>query len=174
MIEINLLTSIGEKPKQKGLKDNFWIILLLVVLFEVAVMFGVSAFEKSKIKHLEEKRNYLSNLSTKIKAIQNDQQKANQLINTISKLEHGKNLPIEILYALSDALPNNVWLTRVEKQANTLNISASSLDIDSISIFMNNLLSQKIIKDVRFNQGVTKTNDQKQNIYQFTLICELR
>ncbi|WP_291490109.1 PilN domain-containing protein [Desulfurella sp.] len=174
MIEINLLTSIGEKPKQKGLKDNFWLILLVVVLFEIAVMFGISAFEKSKIKHLEEKRNYLSNLSIKIKVIENDQQKANQLINTISKLEDGKNLPIEILYALSDALPSNVWLTRVEKQANTLNISASSLDIDSISLFMNNLLNQKIIKDVRFNQGVTKTNDQKQNIYQFTLICELR
>ena len=53
MIEINLLTSIGEKPKQKGLKDNFWFVLLVVVLFEIAVMFGISAFEKSKIKHLE-------------------------------------------------------------------------------------------------------------------------
>lgn len=174
MIEINLLTSIGEKPKQKGLQERFWFILLIVVLIECALLLGVSVFEKSKIKHLEERKAYLSSLSTKIKVLQNNEAKVNQLVNTISKLESGKNLPVEILYALVNALPDNVWLNRVEKQANTLNISASSLDIDSISLFMNNLLKEKIINEVRFNQGVTKTNTSQQNIYQFSLICTLR
>jgi len=174
MIEINLLNNIGEKPQQRGIEDRFWLILLVVVLVEIAILFGVSAFEKAKIRHLEEKKSYLSALSDKIRVIQGNELKARQLVNTISKLESGKNLPVEILYALSNALPTNVWLTRVEKQSNTLNISGSSLDIDSISLFMNNLLKENIIKDVKFNQGVTKTNDQKQNIYQFSLICNLR
>ncbi|HHS49266.1 MAG TPA: hypothetical protein ENM99_05410 [Desulfurella acetivorans] len=174
MIEINLLSSIGEKPKQKGLQERFWFILLIVVLVECALLFGLSVFEKSKIKHLEEKKAYLSSLSDKIRVIQNDEAKARQLVNTISKLEADKNLPVEILYALSNALPSNVWLNRVGKQANTLNISASSLDIDSISLFMNNLLEQKIINEVRFNRGVTKTSASKQKVYQFSLICTLR
>jgi type IV pilus assembly protein PilN len=174
MIEINLLSSIGEKPKQKGLQERFWFVLLVVVLVECALLFGVSAFEKSKIKHLEEKKAYLSNLSDKIRVLQNDEAKARQLVNTISELEAGKNLPVESLYALNSALPSNIWLNRVEKQANTLNISASSLDIDSISLFMNNLLKEKIISEVRFNQGVTKTNASQQKVYQFSLICTLR
>lgn len=174
MIEINLLNTIGQKQKQRGLQERFWFVLFIAVLVEIALLFGINAFEKAKIKQLEEKKAYLSTLSNKIRTIQSNELKAHQLVNTISKLELGKNLPVEILYALSNALPDNVWLTRVEKQANTLNISASSLDIDSISLFMNNLLKEKIIKDVRFNQGVTKTNEQKQNIYQFSLICDLR
>jgi type IV pilus assembly protein PilN len=144
MIKINLLPVRASKKKETIRQQLS--ILVLSVVGVLVVMLALWVMTRTKIANtrtqIDSAQSQLNSLKSKIgtinniKKLQADVKKKLDVLNT---LRHGKTGPAARLAALSDAVPEKLWLTRYTENGAGVSVSGYALTEDLIAVFMKNL-----------------------------------
>jgi len=144
MIKINLLPLRASKKKETVRQQLSILALsivgvLLVGLGVYAVLLGKISSTKAQIETSERE---ISSLKTKIGAINNIkklQADVKKKLDVLNQLRREKSGPAARLAALSDAVPEKLWLTRYTESSGSVAVSGMAVNEELIAQFMKNL-----------------------------------
>lgn len=181
MIEINLLSKeIVQRKKIKAFV-GFVSICALVSLAICALWFVTLTQEVSRsqdrLKSTKEKvRQYQPTLE-EIKKYQGEISQVQSRLNAIENLTFGQSAWARILLEISRALPEDVWLKKVNEikveEIRFLSIEGFSLDQTlAVANFMENLSYSPLFEDTRF-YNLTREETEGIPVMQFRISCRL-
>jgi type IV pilus assembly protein PilN len=184
MIRINLLAE-GKKPvvtKKKqaagiGLKalqqsENLsFYVLLAVVVLALLVLGGRYLLLGSRIGTLEEEvatfQAEVDELEPIIREVEEFKAKKAELerkVQVINQLKANQRGPVRIMDYVSRALPELLWLNRMQVGSQTITISGEAFNTNAVANFMENL-----DRFPEFREPVLRDTTQKGGVYTFTL-----
>jgi len=185
MIRINLLAE-GKKPvvsKKKqtaeggGLKailasENLsFYALLAVAAIGLMVVGGRYGLLENRISKLEEEvatfQAEVDELEPIIREVEEFKAKKIELerkVQVINRLKSNQRGPVRIMDYVSRALPELLWLNRMQVGGNTITISGEAFNTNAVANFMENL-----DRFPEFREPVLKDTSQKGGVYTFTL-----
>jgi type IV pilus assembly protein PilN len=144
MIKINLLLVRGAKKKETVKQQIIILILFLVVT--VVIMGGIYFYLLSKISStkvaISQAESEIQQLKAKIGQIENLkklEEEVRKKLDILNQLRVGKTGPVKRLAALSDAVPDKVWVTKYTESGESLSISGIAYTEELIADFMRNL-----------------------------------
>lgn len=144
MIRINLLPVRASKKKET-IRQQVSVAALSVVGV-LAIGLGLYAMTLAKISSTKEKiassEQELTALKAKIGTIDNIrklQAEVKKKLDVLNQLRKEKSGPASRLAALSDSVPEQLWLVRYVETGPNVSISGFALNEDLIAQFMNNL-----------------------------------
>lgn len=143
--------------------------------------FGIIGFLYiTQAKTLEEKTNLLNDLNAKkttlkkvestlleLEAAKNDLTRKVTLISTLRSQQQNT---VKMMDAVSNALPEWVWLTSLSFSGTRLSLAGKAIHNNLIADFINNLKASNNFSDVQF-QGSTKQTQAGMDVFNFTLNC---
>ena len=146
MIKINLLPVRASKKKETVRQQVSVTVIsvvgvLVVGLSLYAMLLAQISTAKTQIQTADAD---LKALKTKIGTIDNIkklQADVKKKLDVLDKLRRGKTGPAARLAALSDSVPEKVWLTKYAENGNSVAVSGFALSEDLIAVFMKNLQS---------------------------------
>ena len=122
--------------------------VLLVGLAIYGVLLGKVSAAKSQIENSEaELRTLRAKIGTinNIKKLQADVKKK---LDVLSQLRHEKSGPAARLAALSDSVPEKLWLTRYAEAGGSIAVSGVAFNEELIALFMRNLAASGAFANV--------------------------
>ncbi len=131
MAYINLLPwrEAAEKAKQRA----FFTMLTAVALAALAVVFLVSQFYQLRIDGQNARNQFLKNeieildlRIAKIKLLNEKKKELEKRTSVVEQLQRSRNVGTQVLDEIAKVVPNGIYLTRLEKQDNSLNIIGKS------------------------------------------------
>jgi len=144
MIKINLLLVRGAKKKETLNQQIIVLVLFLVVT--VVIMGGIYLYLLSKISStkaaISQAETEIQQLKAKIGQIENLkklEEEVRKKLDVLNQLRVGKTGPVKRLAALSDAVPDKVWVTKYTESGESLSISGIAYTEELIADFMRNL-----------------------------------
>jgi type IV pilus assembly protein PilN len=183
MIRINLLAE-GKKPVVtkkpvtargwKGLLESenlAFYSLLAVAALGLIIVGGMYGLLESRISTLEEDnatfQKEVDELAPIIKEVEEFKAKKIELerkVQVINQLKANQRGPVRIMDYISRALPELLWLTRMQVAAQTITISGEAFNTNAVANFMENL-----DRFPEFQEPVLKDTSQRGGVYNFTL-----
>jgi len=144
MIKINLLPLRASKKKETIRQQvSILIISLVGVLIVGLSAYGVLVNKIGAAKmQIETSENEIKSLKAKIGAIDNIkklQADVKKKLDVLNQLRRGKSGPAARLAALSDSVPEKLWLTRYVESDTSVSVSGTAVNEDLIALFMKNL-----------------------------------
>lgn len=134
----------------------------------------------TQAKTLEEKTNLLNDLNAKKTTLKNVENTLKELetvkndlvrkVSLISALRSQQQNTVKMMDAVSNALPEWVWLTSLSFSSNRLSLAGKAINNNLIADFINNLKASNNFGDIQF-QGSTKQSQNGEDIFNFTLNC---
>jgi len=153
MIRINLLPVRASKKKET-LRQQVSISVICVVGV-LLVGLGLYAMTLSKISQAKEQiavsQDELKALKTKIGTIDNIkklQAEVKKKLDVLNQLRKEKSGPASRLAALSDAVPDKLWLTKYAENNDKVSVGGMALSEDLIAAFMRNLQANPAFMNV--------------------------
>jgi type IV pilus assembly protein PilN len=144
MIKINLLLVRGAKKKET-VKQQI-IILILFLVITVLIMGGIYFYllgkissTKTAITTAESEIQQLKSKIGQIDTIKKLQEDVRKKLDVLNQLRVGKTGPVKRLAALSDAVPDKVWITRYTESGDAVSIGGIAYTEELIADFMRNL-----------------------------------
>ena len=144
MIKINLLLVRGAKKKETVKQQIIILILFLVVT--VVIMGGIYFYLLGKIRStkddITQAESEIQQLKTKIGQIENLkklEEDVRKKLDILNQLRVGKTGPVKRLAALSEAVPDKVWISRYTETGESVSISGTAYTEELIADFMRNL-----------------------------------
>ena len=184
MIRINLLAE-GKKPvvtkkkqaAESGLKailasENLaFYVLLAVAVVGLAVIGGRYGLLESRITSLTEEVATLQvevdELEPIIREVEEFKAKKVELerkVQVINQLKANQRGPVRIMDYVSRALPELLWLNRMQVGSKSISISGEAFNTNAVANFMENL-----DRFPEFREPVLKDTSQRGGVYTFTL-----
>lgn len=153
MIRINLLPLRASKKKETIRQQISILVLSLIGVLVVALsLYGLLLTKISSTKtQIESSENEIRSLKAKIGAIDNIkklQADVKKKLAVLDQLRKEKTGPASRLAALSDAVPEKLWLTRYTESAGSVSVSGYALSEELIALFMGNLLTSGAFANV--------------------------
>jgi len=152
MIKINLLSEAKPVKKKRGVSAlggagrlNLFLILggLLLGLLVVGVQWWVEA---SRLKEQEEKNRLAQQEVTRLEAVLKEVQdfedkkaKLQKKVDLINSLKASQRGPVRLMDEVSNALPDLLWLERMELKGNIISIDGKALNPPAVANFFTNL-----------------------------------
>jgi type IV pilus assembly protein PilN len=144
MRKIKLLPLRASKKKETIRQQVSILILsmagvLIVGIALYVLLLGKISTAKTQIENSE---NEIKALKTKIGAIDNIkklQAEVKKKLDVLNQLRRAKSGPAARLAALSDAVPEKLWLTKYVENGNVVSISGIAFNEELIAVFMKNL-----------------------------------
>lgn len=153
MIKINLLPVRASKKKETMRQQVVILVVALVGLLAVGV--GAWIYLRSQIKSLEgeiaSSQSELTTLKTKIGAIDNLkklQADVKKKLDVLNRLRRDKSGPASRLSALSESVPEKVWITKYNENGEKVTLSGGAISEDLIAVFMKSLQASGAFKNV--------------------------
>ncbi|QXE91485.1 PilN domain-containing protein [Geomonas subterranea] len=144
MIKINLLP-IRASRKKETMRQQVTILVVALVLV-LAVGAGAWGYLRSQISTLKGEISAseaeLATLKTKIGAIDNLkklQADVKKKLDVLNRLRRGKTGPASRLAALSETVPDKLWLTKYSETGSSVSLSGGAMSEDLIAVFMKSL-----------------------------------
>ncbi len=144
MIKINLLLVREARHKENSRQQINILIFFLAVT--VLIMVGIQLYLVSRIHSaklsITKAESEVAQLKSKIGQIENIkklQEEVQKKLDVLKQLRAGKSGPMRRLAALSDSLPDKVWLTRYTETADAVSIGGIAYTEELIADFMRNL-----------------------------------
>ncbi len=144
MIKINLLLVRGAKKKETVKQQVFILLIFLVVT--VVIMGGLYLYLMGKISatksDISQAESEIQQLKAKIGQIENLkklEEDVRKKLSILNQLRAAKTGPVKRLAALSDAVPDKVWITRYTEAGENVNIGGVAYTEELIADFMRNL-----------------------------------
>lgn len=144
MIKINLLPLRASRKKETIRQQISILIISMVGVLIVGIALYVLLLGKiSTAKtQIESSENEIKALKAKIGAIDNIkklQAEVKKKLDVLNQLRRAKSGPAARLAALSDAVPEKLWLTKYAESGTNATISGIAFNEELIAIFMKNL-----------------------------------
>lgn len=144
MIRINLLPVRAAKKRETAKQQIAIFALSLIGVLVLFLVFYTVLLAKIKTTtdEVAQSENDLKQLKTKIGEIENIkklQQAVKKKLDVLSQLRKEKTGPLQRLIALSDAVPDKLWLTKYAENGTAISISGVALNEDLIAAFMQKL-----------------------------------
>lgn len=134
----------------------------------------------TQAKTLEDKTNLLNDMNAKKTTLKNVENTLAELeaakndltrkVGLIGKLRSQQQSTVKMMDAVSNALPEWVWLTSLGFSGNRLSLAGKAIHNNLIADFINNLKASNNFSDVQF-QGSTKQTQAGVDVFSFTLNC---
>lgn len=96
-----------------------------------------------------------------------------QKVRIISELKNNQNVAVLMMDQLSRALPDWVWLTRLNFNGNALDIDGNALSNNLIADLINNLQSTNHFFNIELKTSV-KAKQAGLDIFKFKIACRFR
>jgi len=177
MIKINLLLARKEK-KKAGMRKEFIVLILSVVLLVMVLVFIQWRLEKEKddtlaqISTTKKEIAYYKSLTTEVTKAKEAQKTLQEKLNIINSLRKEKAGPAKVLDELSIDKPEKIHLESVKKEGSKLGIEGIALDDETIANFMTNLRKSKLFKNVDLIVS-EQVEQSKLKLKKFILSCEI-
>lgn len=152
MIKINLLSEAKPAKKKKGVSAlggagrlNLFLILggLLIGLLVVGVQWWVEA---ARLKEQEEKNRLAQQEVTRLEAVlkevadfEDKKAKLQKKVDLINALKANQRGPVRLMDEVSNALPDLLWLERLQLTGNSISIDGKALNPPAVANFLTNL-----------------------------------
>ena len=166
MAYINLLPWREEAEKAK--QREFFTVLAAVGLAAFAIVVIVNQFYQARIDGQNSRNQFLKNeiqiLDLRIAEIQSLREKKKELEKrtaVVEELQRSRNVGTQVLDEIAKVVPNGIYLTRLEKQDNTLNISGKSESNNHLAnmireIENSDLFDDAILESITSNDAKSK------------------
>lgn len=144
MIRINLLPIRASRKKETARQQISILALSVggVLLVGICLYLMLVSKITTATQQIDTSENELKALKAKIGAIDNIkklQAEVKKKLDVLSQLRREKSGPASRLAALSDAVPEKLWLTKYVESGSNVSISGFALSEELIALFMRNL-----------------------------------
>jgi type IV pilus assembly protein PilN len=178
---INLLPwrEEAEKAKQRA----YFTVLTAVAMAAFAIVFFMNQYYQMRIDGQNTRNQFLKNeiqqldlRITKIKALNEKKKELQKRTYVIEQLQRSRNVGTQVLDEIAKVVPNGVYLTRLEKQDNSLNITGKSESNNHLSnmireIERSDLFEDAILESITSNDAKSKLlSDFKMRVHIKSLI----
>jgi type IV pilus assembly protein PilN len=178
MIRINLLP-VKAAQKKEMLKGQLMIVILaLIVTAGIcgAAYTYIAGEVEARQERIDQKKAEISQLMKKIGEVNQFKKRQEALrakLDILDQLKAARVGPVYILDALYRALPDKLWLTRLQLGSNQANISGIGVNEETVALFMKNLEASDFFEGVELK--VTKQIVQDNiKFQQFDLTCKTK
>jgi type IV pilus assembly protein PilN len=144
MIKINLLPR-EERIRRKPLDTTFILVAVCAAVLAAAMAYGwiwlsgeVSRVQANIAQTQADLRKF-DELAKQVEKFRTEKQKLQDKIKVIESLAAAQKGPVRVLDEVSKALPNDVWLTAVNRTGRRLEISGIAFSPFQVADFMKNL-----------------------------------
>ena len=181
MIKINLLSEAKPVKKKKGVaalggagRLNLILILggLLIGLLVVGVQWWV---ESARLKEQEEKNRLAQQEVTRLEAVlkevadfEDKKAKLQKKVDLINNLKANQRGPVRLMDEVSNALPDLLWLERMELKGNILAIDGKALNPPAVANFLENLKRVPSFQEPKVT-SINAATANAANLYNFQL-----
>ena len=181
MIKINLLAEAKPVKKKRGVaalggagRLNFILILggLLVGLVVVGVQWWVEA---SRLADQEEKNRLAQQEVTRLEAVlrevadfEDKKAKLQKKVDLINALKANQKGPVRLMDEVSNALPDLLWLEKMELKGNSITIDGKALNPPAVATFITNLKMVSAFQEPKV-KSITAAKAGAANLYDFDL-----
>lgn len=181
MIKINLLTEAKPARKKRGVSAlggagrlNLLLILggLLIGVLVVGVQWWVEAArlgeqrEKNRVAQQE-----VTRLEAILKEVQDFENKKAQLqkkVDLINALKANQRGPVRLMDEVSNALPDLLWIERMELVGNQITIDGKALNPPAVANFFENLKRVQAFQEPKL-KALTAATAGSANLYNYGL-----
>jgi type IV pilus assembly protein PilN len=181
MIKINLVAEVPSAAAKKRTRPEFSLgarqgdILLLVVLGIALVVIGTRwLLLKNTRDNLREvkaekqvERDELLPYIEKVEELETKRERLRHKINVINQLKQNQRGPVRIMDELSRALPDLVWVTRINLKGTALELRGVAMDENAIANYYSNLDSSPFFKEPSLKDLARSKGDT----FAFTMDC---
>ncbi len=178
MIKINLISEAPTAAVAKKKRPEFSlgakqgdIILITVLAISVAVCGTWWFILKSKRAELKEtvrqktvERDELQPYIDKVEELEAKRALLKRKVDVINDLKNKQRGPVRIMDEVSRALPDLVWLTKLELSGNNIKLTGEAMDENAVANYYSNLDSSPFFEEPEVNNLSRRTDD-----FSFTL-----
>ena len=166
MAYINLLPWREEAEKAK--QREYFTILTAVAFCAFVVVFAISQFYQARVDGQNSRNQYLKNeiqaLDVRISQIKSLDEKKKELekrIGAVEQLQRSRNVGTQVLDEIAKVIPSGIYLTRLEKQGNSLQIIGKSESNNHLAnmireIERSDLFDDAILESITSNDAKSK------------------
>lgn len=102
------------------------------------VQVGIDKLKEQK-KNYDKELQSLAETDRKIQAMEIEEKAITTRVRVLQDLLKQKANPMKIMHYISEHIPANIWITRIEMKQNTFSLEGNALDYDSIGKFVDAL-----------------------------------
>lgn len=185
MIKVNLLTpgkkevAAGAAPIPAAEEAKEPKISMAAVLGAVIITVGIIGYlYLSQSNELSSKRSLLSEKEARkaeldrvlktVAQLEDTKRKLERKVKIIQDLKNKQQSAVKMMDQLSQALPDNVWLTKLTFNNDALNVEGSASTNDLVADFINNMKASNFFFNEKFN-GSTRKMVGGAEIFDFKL-----
>ncbi|WP_077287656.1 PilN domain-containing protein [Cognaticolwellia aestuarii] len=166
MAYINLLPWREEAEKAK--QREYFTVLTVVAFVAFALVFLVNQFYQMRIDGQNTRNQFLKNeinvldiRIAKIKSLNEKKKELKKRTNVIEQLQRSRNVGTQVLNEIAQVVPNGIYLTRLEKQDNSLSIVGKSESNNHLAnmireIENSDLFEDAILESITSNDATSK------------------
>lgn len=181
MIKINLLTEAKPAKKKRGVSAlggagrlNLFLILggLLIGILVVGVQWWVEA---SRLREQREKNRVAQQEVTRLEAIlkevqefENKKAQLEKKVKLIEALKANQRGPVRLMDEVSTALPDLLWLEKLEVKGNQITIDGRALNPPAVANFLENLKRVSSFQEPKV-RSINAAAVREANLYNFGL-----
>ena len=166
MAYINLLP--WREEAQKAKQQEYFTVLAAVALGAFAIVFAVSQFYQARVDGQNARNQFLKNeiqlLDIRIGEINTLKEKKKALqqrIDVVEQLQRSRNVGTQVLDEISKIVPAGIYLTRLEKQGNSIQIIGKSESNNHLAnmireIERSDLFTDAILESITSNEARSK------------------
>jgi len=167
MAYINLLPWREEAEKVK--EREYFTALTALAITACAVVFSVNLFYQMRIDGQNSRNQFLKNeiqiidlRIAKIKTLNEKKKELEKRISVVEQLQRSRNVGTKVLDEIAKIVPNGVYLTRLEKEDNNLNIIGKSESNNHLANMIREIESSDLFDDAIL-ESIT-SNDAKSKL----------
>jgi type IV pilus assembly protein PilN len=167
MAYINLLPWREEAEKAK--QREYFTVLTVVALVAFVIVFSVNQFYQMRIDGQQQRNQFLQNeiqildlRISKIKSLNEKKKELQKRTSVVEQLQRSRNVGTQVLDEIAKVVPNGIYLTRLEKQGNSLNIIGKSESNNHLANMIREIESSDLFEDAIL-ESIT-SNDAKSKL----------
>jgi len=167
MAYINLLPWREEAEKAK--QREFFTLLAAIALGAFSIVFCISQFYQLRIDGQSTRNQYLKNeikiLDARIGQIKLLNEKKSELkerTSVVEQLQRSRNVGTQVLDEIAKVVPAGIYLTRMEKQGNSLQLIGKSESNNHLANMIRNIENSELLTDTVLESIIS--NDAKSKL----------
>lgn len=181
MIKINLLPEAKPTKKKKGVSalgggERLNVILLVGAVVIGLLVIGVQWWiYRSQIKELDEKIRRdqlevarLESILREVKDFEDKKAKLQKKVDLINQLKQNQKGPVRLMDEVSSALPDLLWLEKMEYKGATINLAGKALNPPAVANFLENLKKVSAFQEPKV-QDISAASARGAALYNFSL-----
>lgn len=173
MAYINLLP--WREEAQKARQKEFFTILGAIAMMALAITLLIGQFYQFRLDGQNSKNQFLKNeiqqLDIRIGEIRKLNEKKAELENRIAvvqQLQRSRNVGTQVLDEITKVVPNGVYLTKLDKQGNILELKGKSESNNHLANMIRKIDSSSLLTDAQIST-ISSKNTKSRLLSDFTM-----